>query len=339
MPNAEAEVDNRPRKLYLIFGFSMASGYPFANRLEQGSGNPDVTFTCVVKPPIPSDWLKTNPIYSNKKIIEDGGSGLSIYRHEDCDIIQIASIMDFYIWHDRIICHLRDPAFRFLVEIRLLGDIFSLWLEKRGLLALHASAVAINGHAIAFLSANHGGKSTLSAALMQKGHPMLTNDVLPVMDLGREFIGRPGYPQMRMWPDQAEHFLGRYLDLEIAHPWYTKRRVAVGSDGLGVFCSKDCPLAALYLPVRMNVADSDIEIDAVSKREAAIELTRNTVNSIMVNALAKQERRMNILMRLVSSVPVRRFIYPSGFHNLPSVRDAIAHDLDAVVNEIIQKDL
>jgi len=190
MASTEAELNDHPRKLYRIFGFTMASDYPFV-KLEEGSGYPDVTFTCAAGPSIPSDWIKMSPIYSISKSREDEVRWLSIYRPEDCDIVHIAQIMDFYIWPDRIVCHLMDPAFRFLVEIRLLGDIFSLWLEKRGLLALHASAVVINSRAAAFLSANHGGKSTLSAALMQEGHPMLTNDILPIMDQDRDFMGRP----------------------------------------------------------------------------------------------------------------------------------------------------
>ena len=65
------------------------------------------------------------------------------------------------------------------------------------------------------MAGNQSGKSGLAAALMAAGHPMLSDDVLPIQDVDGELRARSGYPQMRMWPDEAAHF-GALADLHSA---------------------------------------------------------------------------------------------------------------------------
>jgi hypothetical protein len=319
-----------PGKLYRIFGLKMASDYAFTNRLQEGSGSPDIIFTCVDKKPISDNWLEASPIYVTPGSSEDSESVISVHKLNDCCVVHFARIVDFYLWPDRIISHLLDPAFGYLVEIRLLGEIFSLWLELNDIPALHSSAVVVNGGAVAFLSTNHGGKSVLAATLMQEGYPLLTDDILPVGDCNGRFCGRAGYPQMRMWPDEAEYFLGHYSDLEIVHPWYTKRRVPVGQNGFGIFSGENLPLGMLYIPIRKDIEDGEIRIDPISPRDAVIELVRNSFSPLIVEALGLQKKRMELFGRLAMNVKMRKLIYPSGFHHLPEVREAIIDDIATI---------
>jgi hypothetical protein len=319
---------------YQIFGIKMASDYEFANKLAGASGVPDIVFCCVneLNPSIDLDWHSIRPIYTGQRLLYSGEPRLSIYRLKECDIVHFAGIVDFYLWPDVIISHLLDPSYRYLVEIRLLGEVLSLWLELHGIPALHASAIVKNGNGgktAAFLSTNKGGKSVLAATLMQGGHPLLTDDILAVEECGSIFFGRSGYPQMRMWPGEAERFLGHYHDLEIVHPRYSKRRVPVGFDGLGSFHGGAAPLAVLYLPHRME-SPTDIEIETLSPKDSIIELIRNSFSARIVEALGLSALRMSFLSRLAMRVPMRRLVYPSGFQHLPQVRKAIIADLKGI---------
>jgi hypothetical protein len=38
---------------------------------------------------------------------------------------------------------------------------------------------------------------------MQSGFQLLTDDALPLTLGDNAFIGQPGYPEMRLWPDLA----------------------------------------------------------------------------------------------------------------------------------------
>lgn len=203
----------------------------------------------------------------------------------------------------------------------------SYWFERRGLPTLHASAVAVNGHAVAFVSRHGGGKTGLAAAMVQAGFPLLTDDLLVLEEREGRWEARPAYPEMRMWPDEAAHFAGPPEALPLVQADSEKRRVAIGNGGLGSFLDASAPLACVYLASRRPERDGDIEIQPVSRGEALIELVRHSFSPRLVEAAGLQPARLDRLARLVRAVPVRRLVYPSGFDRLPEVVRFL-HNLD-----------
>ena len=269
-------------------------------------------------------------VYESPIADELGTPLVSILRVGHWEIIQFTSLIDFYIGTDRIIAHLKDPKYDHLVEIYLLGVVLSYYLERRGVLMLHASAVVVGDSAVAFLATNKGGKSGLASTLMQTGHPLLTDDILPADILIDGVYGRFGYASMRMWPDSAMHFLGHYESLDLVHPELTKRRIPVGLGGFGTFCATSMPLKAIYLPERRETAErgDSIEIESVSPINAVIEMVRNSFIARTVQALGWQPQRLSLFTRLAQQVPMRRLIYPSGFEHLQRVSEAVLIDLE-----------
>ena len=314
------------KKLYRLFGVTMASDFLFATPLPQVSGIPDVSFTCRSTKPV--EGVK-KLVYASESTTDDGKSWFSIHTMDDSHVFHYGKIVDFYITSDTIIAHLLDPAYYYMVEIMLLGEIFSLWLELQGIPTIHASAAVVDNNAIAFLSSSKGGKSGLAAAFAQQGYQILTDDVLPVEDRHEHFMGRPGYPAMRMWPDQAGHFFGEYENLEIVHPDFSKRRIPVGPEGIGTFCIEEKPLKAIYLPQRLD-PDSDITIEPLSKKNALFALIQNSFTAGLIELLGLQPQRMNFFSRMVMQVPVRRLNYPEGFHHLSRVVDVVLEDIESL---------
>jgi hypothetical protein len=315
--------------VYSLYGLKLASDFPFANRLVNTTGEPDLTFRLVDAPPV-GGWEEDTPAYASSPELDGAEESLLyVYRRGSYHILRITGVVDYYIAPESIACYLLDPAYEHLAEIHLLGIAFSLWLELRGIPALHASAVVIEEGAVAFLATNRGGKSSLAAILMQAGYPLLTDDILPLEQRGEMFLGRPGYPQMRMWPDQASRFLGRYEDLGVVHPAYSKRRVPVGEDGLGTFHSEPVPLTCFYLPERRDPAGwgTGIEIGPVSRVEALMSLVGQSFVPHTVEALGLQAQRLNFFARLLSQVPVRRVVYPEGYVHLPQISRSLVSDV------------
>ncbi len=317
---------------YHLFGFSLTSDFPFANRLAAGSSAPDLTFTCVASAPVAVDWAHASPLYSSPYRTDSDESVAYLYQLDACDVLRFTDVADFFVWPDFIACYLVDSTYDYMVEIRLLGPVLSFWLEKQGIPALHASAVVCEQGAVAFLSSNRGGKSSLAASLMQAGYPLLTDDILPVEHRQGRFFGHPGYPQMRLWPDEAEHFLGQSNSLEHVHPELSKRRVPVGADAFGTFCSTSQLVSCVYLPERREPADGDMEISIrpVAARDAVIELVRHSFSARMVEAAGLQAQRLNLFAQLARQVPMRRVLYPSGLEHLDTVRDVILKDMDSL---------
>lgn len=311
-----------PVRCYRLYGVMMASDFSFANPLPQVSGPPDMTFSCVRTVPPSLKRKRLERVYPR----DDETGVLALEKGEDCHVVRFQESIDFYLFSDAIVAHLIDPDDDYLVEILLLGEIFSIWLELHGILALHASATVVDNQAIAFMTSNKGGKTGLAAAMMQKGHQLLTDDIMPVGDRQDGFFARPGYPAMRMWPDQAAFFLGRWTDLAIVHPAYVKRRVLVGPGAFGTFCPDEMPLKVLYLPER-QVSGDDIVIKSVPQRIAFIRMIENSFSAPIVGALGLEGPRMHILASLVARVPLRRLIYPEGFDHLSRVAAAVLEDI------------
>jgi hypothetical protein len=255
-----------------------------------------------------------------------------MYRTSEVDVLAYTAVGDFYLWPDRIVCHQRVSNSDGPLELYLLGLVLCFWLERHGRRVLHASAVSVDALATVFLASREGGKTSLSASLMQAGHPMLTDDFLALSLSGEGAIGYPGFPQMRMWPDLAEHFLGTSRDLPRVLPDTDKRRVPVGDpDGLGPFCEEPRPLARMYIPERRAVEESGEEVtfELVSPRDAVIELVRESFLATILECAGLHAERFHSLVSLVQRVPVLRVSYPSGLEHLPRVREAILEDMRA----------
>ena len=331
--------------IHRLYGINLASDFSFASRLSPGTGDADLTFTCVSSPPgearKQAELVYVSPPYPD----ETGESEVYLYRSDDFLIVRFTGISEFFLWPERILCHPLtaeyrhrlsgysceevDRYHRMLTEIYLLGYVFACWLEWQGIPTLHASAVVVGERAAAFLSSGGGGKSSSAVALMQGGYPLLTDDILPIQYDRGAYLGRPGYPQMRMWPGQAKHFLGHYEDLDLVHPTVSKRRVPVEESGLGTFCEVSRPLACLYLPERRDPAawGTGIKIEPVSRREAVMALIGSSFIPPVVEALGLHPHRLGFFARMALRVPVRRVVYPNGFEHLPRVRRAILADL------------
>lgn len=313
-----------------LFGLTLASEFAFESRLEPGRGSTDLVFSSSSRAPFAARLGE--PLYESPLKDDSGESLACLYQLSAAELLRFGDALDYYLGEEYIHCHLRNPACRYLVEIRLLGPVLAYWLEKRGVCTLHASAVVVDGRAVAFMATNQGGKSGLAAALMAGGDPLLTDDLLPIEALRGRLTARSGYPQMRMWPDGVSHFIGDRRCLEPVHPRLGKRRVPVGSGGFGAFHSSAVPLGCLYLPERQppEHRSGEVRIVALSRRQAVIELFRCSFSPFIVEAVGLQPRRLELFSQLVSEVPVRRLVYPSGFDELPKVRGALLADLDTL---------
>lgn len=80
----------------------------------------------------------------------------------------------------------------------LLGPVLGLICYIRGRVPLHASAVRINGRAVAFAGRSGAGKSTLAATLCARGHEFITDDISPISFDGTTALIHPTYPAMKL---------------------------------------------------------------------------------------------------------------------------------------------
>lgn len=316
---------------YRLYGLILASSYPFVTPLPVASGPPDVTFTCVAASPRPVPW-SLRPM-SSPSASDTDEPAFALHRLDDCDVMHFAGLADFFLWPDRIVCHLFDPTYSYMVELLLIGVVLAHWLEGRGMIALHASTVVAEDRAIAFAAHRESGKTSLAISFLKAGDALLADDFLALQPVNGQLVAHPGYPQMRLWPEQAERFGLDPTQLSLVMPDKPKRRVPTTS--LGAFCDQPYPLAAIYLPERYTPSRDDptelsVYIEPLSQAEAVFTLITHVFSRVLVNRIADQQGRLARFAPLVSRLPVRRLRYPSGLSHLPRVREAILADVAAL---------
>jgi hypothetical protein len=312
----------KQRYSLFLFGFALTTSVPLKVYAETRCSPCGLSFEISSRPLLSAVPLPPALLYASAVKSIDGTSLTFLFRLGGQEIFRFHEAGDFLVETDRIAVDL-SAARLDLAELRFLGPVLSYWFERRGLPTLHASAVARDGHAISFVSRHGGGKSGLAAAMVRAGCALVTDDLLVLENREDRWEARPSYPEMRMWPDEATHFVGSYTALPLVQSDSEKRRVGVGAGGFGSFQEASVPLACIYLASRRPGTDGGIEIQPVSRSEALIELVRHSFSPRLVEAAGLQPSRLDRLARLVRQVPVRRLSYPSGFERLPEVAEAL----------------
>ncbi len=205
----------------------------------------------------------------------------------------------------------------------LLGPILGFWLRWQGVTCLHASAIAVDGLAIALVGNAGAGKSTTAAAFAAAGYPILTDDVAALAIAAEGIAVQPAYPRLRLWSEAVELLYGRpdaLPRLVPDHPDWDKRYLDLGDR----FQAKPLPLAAIYRLANRE-ADGAPRCEAIAPSRALVELIANTYTNYLLDKTMRQQEFTD-LSRLVQQVPVRRAIPHRDPAHLPAFVTALLAD-------------
>ena len=187
----------------------------------------------------------------------------------------------------------------------LSGHILGFTLGLKGCFCLHASAVNIDGKAVALMAPGGGGKSTTAAVFAALGYSVVTDDVLVLHPRGREFMVQPGYPRLNLWPVSTSAIPD--IDSELPcivpdSPTYNKRYLDLFAFN-NRFQRKSLMLAAIYTGEPTGDTPTPY-VDKLSARDAVISLVPNLYRFPLIDRSGLKKEFEN-LGRIASSVPVR----------------------------------
>jgi hypothetical protein len=137
----------------------------------------------------------------------------------------------------------------------ILGPLLAAALRQRGLLVLHASSVAVQDQAIAFMGHRGAGKSTTATSFQQQGYPLLTDDVTAIDFEGSQAQVMPGFPSVRLLPDAANSLGYTFAKLDPIHSWSPKRNHSLHQDPM----LQAIPLRCLYILSADSASHSYLE--------------------------------------------------------------------------------
>jgi hypothetical protein len=223
------------------------------------------------------------------------------------------------IWADWPASYTLEDACTYLV-----GPVLAFTLRQRGATCLHASAIEVDGMAIALVGAPGAGKSTTAAAFALAGFPVVSDDIVVLSETGGRLFVQPGYPRVNVWPDSARALMGCEDTLPHITPTWGKKFLALDQNGLR-FASRALPLGAVYLLAERQAQLAAPTVEAISGSEAMVTLAANTYQNYLLDAEMRR-KDFELFERLAKTIPVRRVLRPDDISSLAASCQVIATD-------------
>lgn len=291
---------------YLAFGLSIQSELEFPE-LVVSSHPPQVSIAVRRLPP------------KYRQIIPHGSAW---YGDDECFLLVLEKIGRFLVQDGQKI--FIDPSPQSRVEqlrVFLLGSCMGALLHQRGLLPLHASAIATEKGCVLFAGDKEAGKSTLAAVFTQRGYKLIADDICAIaIDANGLSFVQPSYPQLKIDRDWKNN-LGFSQYSHLASPWFqNKIRIPVHQ----VFASNGVSIHRIY-----HLIDSFVEgaeITPLSGKDAFLAIAQNTYRREFAPRFGKVQEHFQLCKCVTNTVVSKRCKRKKSLSSLKTLADLLESD-------------
>lgn len=294
--------------IYTVYGLNVRSDLPLPG-VPAPLGTPsDVTFTVEPFTSIPDSPASAEALWYRSEWSDDrtGEPGVTIHRAVEYGAFRIRynDGVEFLIDADGCQIRGRAPSPASLADLAsyLTGPVLGFILRLRGIVALHASAVDVQGKAILLVGNACSGKSTTAAALAMRGFKVIAEDVAALAPDGDGFLVRRGCAEIALRPDAVAAMYGSSDALPVFSPTWNKRRLDLLD--IEAFSPGPVPVGAVYMLTNTGGIPSAPCIAPLSPRDAMLELLANVYGNRLFHDDLKL-RELDAVHRIAASVPVR----------------------------------
>ena len=205
------------------------------------------------------------------------------------------------------------------------GSVLGACLQQRGIVTLHASAVATPAGAVLFAGRSGMGKSTLLAALTERGHAMLADDVTGiVLDADGRPLALSGYPAMRLWAHAMDE-MGWERTPALRKVWKASEKYLVPT---GRFCDAAAPVRGVFVLGSHHL--ESIEIEPETPAAAFAPLARHTYRGRFVAGFGGLAGHFRVIAATANHAWLAKVTRPRYPFLLNALVDRIEEHMDAV---------
>ncbi len=300
---------------YSVYGLTLRSAMPLSYPRAQAVGQPDVVlheesdawFEALARtastPAIVGDWYEHS-------LLADGS-----------DLLVWPGLFQFVVSTDgsRVTCGRLADATTESFESYLLGAVMSYALVRQGMEPLHATAVVVDGAAVAFAANSGMGKSTLAAAFLAAGHQVVTDDMFVLRDVNGCPSVFPGPRRIKLRPHVSQRFCASRMNLGVMNPWTDKWILPLQEDESS---SGPLPVRAIFILEEPDDPAAPVVVERLPRADAVLALVGATAN-LQLRSPQRLRRQFDEAVRLTESIPVMRLSYPRRLELLPDVLQAV----------------
>ncbi len=252
---------------YSVYGLTLASNRElFALRPAQTGAVPDVTVRFNDAPAwCPADFGSALIRYRTPPG-QHPLDNLVVHELPQGFVFRYADETEFFLTPDgrEIWSRWPEPATLADTETYFLGPVLGFSLRLRGVLCLHASAVVIDGVAVALVGGSMAGKSTTAGAFAAAGYTVVSDDLVAVRETDARPMVAPAYPYLKVWPESEAILFDGAKRLPRLTPTWDKLALTLDDHGYD-FADASVLLGAIVI---LGARDSGASRPLV-KRESA----------------------------------------------------------------------
>ena len=241
------------------------------------------------------------------------------YEANDTEfLLRLPGIANYYVRDGvEIVVHPDAGGPELDVRSYLMGNLFAVLCHQRGLLPLHASAIATPQGAVAFLGASGAGKSSIAAFLARRGHRILADDICLVDPAApRDQRVLPMAPWLKLWSatldamGESSQGLPRIFSDDEKYRYVLQQPEA------------PTPLAELILLERAE-DQAEASFEALTPVHALHAVLDFTYQSWLVRATGRMDRYFLRCGQALDGVRVTRMRRPWGFEAMDATLEAL----------------
>ena len=234
-------------------------------------------------------------------------------------LLRVPGVARFLLTEGReITFEIEDDAPPEDIAVFVIGTVFGILLHQRRQVVLHASAVRVGDRAVLFCGASGAGKSTMAAALNQKGYALLTDDVCAIdTNASGAFVAHSDGRRLKLWEqaikglNMAERKVGAVrAQLE---KYYIEPHEPTG---------EALPLGAVYV-LREFRAPFKEGIERPNVVDAALFVRRNAYRPRLVAAMSQKDSYFRLAAGIAAGPGVFLLTRPLQFKALPGVIEGL----------------
>lgn len=195
------------------------------------------------------------------------------------------------------------------------GPVLAVLLHQRKRFVLHASAVNIKNRAVVFVGNKGYGKSTLAAYMQSRGHPLISDDLVPLSFANNSPETMPGYPQIKLFSDSIEAIGLTPSSINTINNSTSKSLISTTGD----FSVDPVKIGCIFI---LEKSDG-IEINKLNSVSAFIETLRNTYLSNYLGQTESLSSHFQQCEALINSVPLFQLKRPHNYQYMQFVHEII----------------